>query len=829
MALPSVSAPANDRLAPLRHDIDFLGRLLGEIVKRQGGESVFDAVEFVRHTTLRLRQDYDAAHEAELLAWMNKLDLETTTQVIRAFTIYFQLVNLAEEVHRIRRKRYYESLPDHAPQKGSLEETALRLSARGVTPDEDKRFEEDVKLEIEALWQTDEIRRRKPTPVDEAENGLFYLDHVLFDRVPRTLEKLERRLNEFYGRKIHVPQVLQIGSWMGGDRDANPFVTHQITREVAERTRRMVLRKYIQAVDDLIGRCSLSSDFAPPLPKLLASLKGDLRRFPRHARSLEGRFLHEPYRQKLSVMKHRLQMTIDGKRGYASAGQFLKDAELVAEALAEVRSSLAAPVKFLCRQIRIFGFHMVSLDVRDNSQTIHAAFEARKQRALTPPTREVWQTIRGIKSIQQEVDPLSVTAYVLSMTHRKEDMLELLALVKRAGLYGKIDLVPLFETIDDLHRCHEVMQDLYQTPLYRNHLKARGHVQEIMVGYSDSNKDGGFFTSGWELYKAQINLTQVAKKAGVRQWLFHGRGGAIGRGGGPLNQAILAQPPGTVNGHIKMTEQGEMIYSKYGNPYIAERNLELVISAMIEAELLRDPVEPRAEWVEAVEAISGLSYKAYRQLVYENPDFASFFDQATPIHEIQELNIGSRPARRDSASTRIEDLRAIPWGFSWTQSRYTLPGWYGFASAVGQWLADTQANGQRLELLRQLYARWPFFKAQVDFMEMSAQKADMHIARRYAELVEDPRVRATIFDRIEQEHRSFTEVVKLITGQTEGLQNNKTLQASIRLRNPYVDALSYFQISLLKAWRQTGRSREDLKRAVLLSINGIANGMRNTG
>ena len=318
----------------------------------------------------------------------------------------------------------------------------------------------------------------------------------------------------------------------------------------------------------------------------------------------------------------------------------------MAEALRQARSSLSENVDFLCRQIRIFGFHMVSLDVRDNSQAIHAAFEAQKHGRWTPESREVWQTIRGIKSIQERVDPRSVTTYVLSMTHRKEDFLELLALVKRAGLYGKIDLIPLFETIDDLRRCHDVMRDLYQTPLYRKHLKARGNYQEIMMGYSDSNKDGGFFTSGWELYKAQINLTAAAKKAGVRQCLFHGRGGAIGRGGGPLNQAILAQPPGTVNGLIKMTEQGEMIYNKYGNPYLAERNLELVISAMIEAELLRDPIEPRAEWVETADAVSELSYKAYRGLVYENADFVTFFNQTTPIHEIQELNIGSRPARR---------------------------------------------------------------------------------------------------------------------------------------------------------------------------------------
>lgn len=887
-----------DKLTPLRRDIDFLGRLLGEVIQRHGGEKVYNAVEHVRHVAIQLREHFDPEEEKKLLQWMNSLDLTVTTEVIRAFAHYFQLVNLAEEVHRIRRKRYYESLPDHPPQRGSLEETALRLSARGITPPEiqkfvndlsiqivltahpteaqrqtvltkllrialllfrheqshltppeEKQFEEDIRGEIETLWQTDEIRRRKQTPMDEAENGLFYLDHVLFDRVPRTSQKLEEQLNQFYGRKIHVPAIVQIGSWMGGDRDANPFVTHAVTRQVVERSRTLALRKYIQAVDDLVGRCSLSADFAPPPSKLIASVRRDAKEFPRHARSLEDRFLHEPYRQKLSFMKYKLQMTIAGKKGYAHVGQFLKDAEIVYEALNQAGSTLAKRVAFLLRQIRIFGFHLVSLDVRDNTHAVHAAFEAVRARSFTPETREVLRTLREIKHIQDEVNPKSITAYVLSMTHGKDDLLELLALLKRSGLYGRLDVVPLFETIDDLRRCAGVMTELYQMPLYRKHLKLRGNVQEVMVGYSDSNKDGGFFTSGWELYKAQIQLTEAARRAGIRQRLFHGRGGAIGRGGGPLNQAILAQPPRTVHGRIKITEQGEMIHNKYGNPYLAERNLELIISAMIEAELLRDPIKPPGEWVEIADQLSELSLRAYRRLVYDDPDFETFFYQTTPIQEIQELNIGSRPARRAAGSTRIEDLRAIPWVFSWTQSRYTLPGWYGFASAVREWLGSDEdrrpttenRNGddqssvigsrssERIAVLQQMYRGWPFFKAQIDFMEMSAQKADMHIARRYAELVEDPAVRERLFSRITEEYYGVEEVIRQITGQTETLQNNPTLQTSIRLRNPYVDPLSYFQISLLKAWRQTGRTREDVKRAVLLSINGIANGMRNTG
>ncbi len=866
---PSAKIP--EKLVPLRRDIDFLARLLGDVIREHAGEDVYEAVEHARATTIQLRHKFDPEVEKKFLQWIRTLELPKATEIIRAFTLYFQLVNLAEEIHRIRRKRYYENLPDHAPQKGSVEEIALKLSARGITPPEIQKFinrlsveivltahpteaqrqtiltkllrvalllvdherakltppeeqvfVQQVRSEIDSLWQTDEIRRRRMSPADEAENGMFYLDHVFFDRIPRTLEKLERHLNEFYGRPISVPDVLRVGSWMGGDRDANPFVTHEITRHVAERAKRLALQKYFEAIDNLVGRCSLSAELAPPTPELMASLKNDAKRFPRHARAMEGRFLNEPYRQKLSFVKHQLGLMLEGRRGYGNAHALLKDVELVGNALRRSRAALVTDVDFLCRQIKIFGFHLVSLDVRDNSQSIRAAFAAKTPADRTPEIREVLKTIRAIRAIQDEVDPKSVTAYVLSMTHGKEDILELFALLQKEKLTGRVDVVPLFETIDDLRRCADVMAELYAHPPYKRHLKLRGNVQEIMVGYSDSNKDGGYFTSGWELYKAQISLTETAKRFGIKQVLFHGRGGAIGRGGGPLNQAILSQPPQTIQGRIKITEQGEMIHNKYGNPYIAERNLELILSAMIESELLRDPLKLNEEWSAAVDALSELSYRAYRSLVYEDADFVTFFNQCTPIHEIQELNIGSRPSRRVAGSARIEDLRAIPWGFSWTQSRYTLPGWYGFGSAVRQWGGD-------IKLLRQMYRQWPFFKAQVDFMEMSAQKADMHIARRYADLVEDKVIRERIYTRIREEYEWLREEILMITSEKETLESNPTLQSSIKLRNPYVDALSYFQISLLKEWRASGRTRDDLKRAVLLSINGVANGMRNTG
>lgn len=890
----NAGAPStSEKLAPLMRDIDFLGQLLGEVIRRHAGEAVYEAVEKTRRTTIHLRRAFDPKREQELLAWIRTLDVATSTHVIRAFALYFQLVNIAEEVHRIRRKRYYESLPDHAPQRGSVEEIALRLGARGLTPPdiqnalnslsieivltahpteaqrqtvlakllriamtliarersqttppEEEEFRRQVRAEIDALWQTDEIRRRKPSPQDEAENGLFYLDRVLFEGVPRTLEKLEDQINAFFGRPVRVPDVLTIGSWMGGDRDANPFVTHDVTYEVAARARQKVLKKYLDIVDDLAGRMSLSADLARPTAAFMKSMKPDMKRFPNLTAAVTRRFIHEPYRHKLYFIRQKLRQMQDGRAGYPDAASFLKDVEALSAALSRAGSALVRPVEFLARQIRTFGFHFVKLDIRDNAQSVREAWEAVRKRRHTPRTREVIDTLRSIRAIQDRVDPQSATAYVLSMTHDASDILKLLDLIRRAGLFGRVDLVPLFETIYDLQRSDSVMESLYLHPAYRAHLKARGMTQEIMVGYSDSNKDGGFFTSGWELYKAQMDLTGVAKRFGIQQTLFHGRGGAIGRGGGPLNQAIAAQPPGTIQGRIKITEQGEMIHNKYGNPLLAERNLELILSAMIEAQLFQEPSELNTEWIKAVEAISKAACDAYRSLVYRNPRFVSFFQQATPIQELQELNIGSRPASRAAGSNRIEDLRAIPWGFSWTQSRMTLPGWFGFASGVREWL-KTEERGERREegniasavslfsphftLLRTMYKEWPFFKAQIDFMEMSASKADMHIARRYAALVEDPATREPIVDAIVREHCALAQILRQITGERSLLEHNATLQSSIHRRNPYVDALSYFQISLLRQWRSSGRSREDLKRAVLLSINGVANGMRNTG
>ena len=457
-----------------------------------------------------------------------------------------------------------------------------------------------------------------------------------------------------------------------------------------------------------------------------------------------------------------------------------------------------------------------------------APHEELQSLTLSNRTEEMLATFRTAHEIQKKIDPQAIGSFILSMTRGKADVLSVLWLARETG-NDRLMIVPLFETIEDLKNASRVMTSLYEDSVYKNHLRALNGHQEIMLGYSDSNKDGGFLTSNWFLYQAQKDLTETANRHKIKQTLFHGRGGTIGRGGGPTNQAILAQPRGTINGRIKITEQGEVISSKYANPSIAERNLELVISAVLAATALETEFSPpkRKRWEEAMEELSESAYRIYRQLVYESEGFLEYYTQSTPIEEVSRLNIGSRPARRHE-NTKIKDLRAIPWVFSWMQSRQTAPGWYGFGSAFNHYLAMKSMVG--LALLREMYQEWPFFSALVDFMQMSMQKADIPIARHYADLVKNDSLRKNFFSRITKEFEATTQAILSITQQSEILENAYALQHSIRLRNPYVDPLSYAQVLLLKKLRESDpRHREDLERAVLLSINGVAHGLRNTG
>lgn len=915
---------AEDKLEPLHEEIRYLALQLGSVLVAQEGRAFFDLVDSIRRDAIRLRKRYQASLESELVKKIRSLDIEKVTKLIRAFTVYFQLVNLAEEKHRVRRKRAYES--EGVIQRGSIEHILQKIKqakipysefaammqdasieliltahpteaqrrsvfeklftidrllfereCRILTPRERKEIDQKVHEEITLLWQTDELRRRRQTVFDEIDNALFYMDEVLFEVLPTTLIRFQRLAGELYGNKFPFYPFLRFGSWIGGDRDGNPFVTHQVTREAIRRQKDIVLRKYIDTLGKMIEEFSQSVHLVGADPELEKSIQEDAARLPLFAEAMKEKSRHEPYRKKLSFLQRKLintlrLNTLESRRRtasdetieayYSNASEFRRDLEIILESLKKNKGAyLASKVEWIEAALDLFGFHFMKLDVRDNSNALEEAISEILEKAgwtkgrsfkqyleeekvellegllkkaphreletlsLSAATQEITATFHTIRDLRVNIDSKVIDRYILSMTRGLSDVLSVLWLALETG-NERLTVVPLFETIGDLKNCGKIMSDLYESPIYKKHMEALDFSQEIMLGYSDSNKDGGFLTSNWYLYQAQKDLTETAKRFQVKQTLFHGRGGTIGRGGGPTNQAILAQPPDTIEGRIKVTEQGEVISSKYSNPVIAERNLELVISAVLAVSLLDTKPSPKNKaWEEAMRGLSDEAHKSYRRLVDGTQEFLEYFLESTPIREISRLNIGSRPAQRKPEGG-LGELRAIPWVFSWMQSRQTVPGWYGFGTAVGEFLI---ARPSGLELLREMYRQWPFFRTLVDFMQMSTQKADMHISRHYAQRVQSEDIRKKYFGMILKEFDATVKAVLAITEQKEILDNAYTLKHSIRLRNPYVDPLSYAQVILLEELRRAPQRQAELERAVFLSINGVAHGLRNTG
>ncbi len=914
-----------ETLKPLRAEVRFLASMLGRVLIEQEGKSFFELVESIRQSAHELRSRYSPALEKKFFARIRSLDLDKLTRVMRAFTVYFQLTNLAEDKHRIRRKRDYENQGNIQP--GSFEDILQRIvrakvpaaqfenlmkelsielvltahptdaqrrsvfekifelerllfnqEFRILTPRERQAIEDRIYGQITLLWQTDELRRRRQTVLDEVDNGLFYLDEVLFDILPASIERFYELAGRAYKKKMTPRPFMRFGSWIGGDRDGNPYVNHAVTLETLRRHKDLLLRRYIETTGKLVQEFSQSRYLVGVSSKLLRSIEEDSRRLPLFAGATKARSLGEPYRKKISFIHRKLINTLrlnalqaERKTApdetieacYENPVQFCTDLELILDSLRQHKGEhLVRPIERLLLTLDLFGFHFARLDIRENAAdmaevTAEIAGVLREKRApyreldeaaknellleliasaphtgiarmkLSDKASEVMATLRAVQTIRSQNGTDAIRDYVLSMTHAKSDVLSVLWLACETGNAG-LQVVPLFETIEDLRQAPAVMQSLYEEPVYRRHLEKLGRVQQVMLGYSDSNKDGGFVASNWMLYEAQKELTRVAEKYRIKQTLFHGRGGSIGRGGGPANQAILAQPKGTIQGRIKITEQGEVVSSKYSNPHIAERNIELVSSAVVMASLLGPSAPPQiGEWEKLMAALSETACRVYQEFVY-NPDFVEYFTESTPIREVAGLNIGSRPARRRDAG-EIKDLRAIPWVFSWMQSRQTVPGWFGFGSAFN--LVVRTRNMAGLSAFREMYQEWPFFKALIDFMQMSTQKADMHIAGCYANLVKNPQLREKYFNWIKREFEDTVQAILLITQQEEILQRQYTLQHSIRLRNPYVDPLSYAQIALLEKLRGTRKpgDREALERAVALSINGVAHGLRNTG
>ncbi len=966
----TIGSATGSKDAPLRADIHLLGDMLGETLKRLGGQRLFEIEESVRGLCKELRTSHSAATERRLKRLLHSLSLDEAIGVIRAFSVYFQLVNIAEQHHRIRRKRFYEIHTPDQPQRGSLAETFLRIkqerrqleaprlrkqlqqaidrleiipvmtahpteAARRTLLEKHRRIadlltafddgalpqrkrdelQDQLAAEVESIWQTDEVRHTQPTVIDEVNNTLYYFDATLFDAVPTLIEELERSLDQYFpGAELgDGASPLHFGSWVGGDRDGNPFVTPETTWETVRLQQRLILRKYRNAIADLSRRLSESSRFAPSTAELQQSLERDGREMPSTAEEIMRRNPEEPYRQKLSFIYRRLGNTLERNQDLASAlrietkndlisirpalpiiaaltntekanngvyrsgSELWEDLHLVRDSLRARHAAYAArQIDRLMRQVRTFDLHLATLDLRQHSQRHTAALgeitqslglerdyaqmgEAERLSWLTDDlatprplvasdarysaeTTETLNVFRVTRRILDEISPLAIRNYIVSMTQEASDLLAVLMLAKQAGLIlyptqpsaaaltSRLMVTPLFETIDDLRRAPAIMNRLFENPVYRRLLAARGNLQEVMIGYSDSSKDGGILTSSWELYKAQERLWETARKHGIELRLFHGRGGTVGRGGGPSHEAILAQPPDTVAARIKITEQGEVVSSKYSLPEIALRSLELTTAAVIAASLSDESEHRRSieKWKEVMEQISDQAFEVYRGFVRETEGFYDYFSQATPVEELQHLRIGSRPAKRRPGSQSIDDLRAIPWVFGWTQSRHLLPGWLAVGTAIENF---TKAGPRKnLELLREMYEQWPFFHSTISNIEMTLAKADFQIARQYAARTANRSIGNRIFRMLEEEYQRTCRAVLQITGEKGLLATSPVLQRSIAVRNPYVDPMSYLQVELLARKRsgETGE-REKLLYAVLLTINGIAAGMRNTG
>ena len=934
-----VPAAASDKDAPLKEDIRLLGRLLGDVLREQEGDAVFNVVETIRQTSVRFRREADAGAALELDAMLKELSREQTISVVRAFSYFSHLANIAEDQHHIRRRRAH-LLAGSPAQKGSISFALKKLRAAGVprktvdtffqealiapvltahptevqrksildaehdiarllaerdtpqTPKERLANMQLLRSRVATLWQTRMLRYSKLTVADEIENALSYYRITFLRELPGLYDDIEDDIAVEYpnadGTVTPIASAyVQMGSWIGGDRDGNPNVNAGTMQHALARHATTILDFYLDEVHALGAELSVST--------LLVGVSGELEALAGQSPDASPHRSDEPYRRALIGVYARLAATarslgatnilrkeVGAAAPYPDAAAFVADLNVINASLAANHgAALARPrLATLRRAADIFGFHLASLDMRQTSDVhekvladlfaksgVEADYsslseeeretlllsELSQPRLLYSPfisysevTDSELAILRAARDIRARYGARAIRNYIISHTETVSDLLEVMLLQKETGLLrldadgnasGELMVIPLFETIPDLQRAAGIMGRAMALPLVRQLIAQQGQLQEVMLGYSDSNKDGGFLTSNWELYKAELALVADFRQAGVKLRLFHGRGGTVGRGGGPSYEAILAQPPGTVNGQIRLTEQGEIIASKFSNAEIGRRNLELLLAATLEASLAPQAENPQhtaqlAHFEGVMAELSNLAYKAYRHLVYETPGFTEYFFAATPIAEIAELNLGSRPASR-KANQRIEDLRAIPWGFSWGQCRLLLPGWFGFGSAIGAWINQAEGSkDERIATLRTMYAEWPFFATLLSNMDMVLAKTDLAIASRYAELVADHELRERIYKRITEEHGNTLQCLELITGNTERLAGNPLLARSIQNRFAYLDPLNHLQVELIKRHRALSTENkvdERVHRGIQLSINGVAAGLRNTG
>ncbi|MFM1764647.1 MAG: Phosphoenolpyruvate carboxylase [Pseudomonadota bacterium] len=937
VTIPPLKRPSRDNERPLVEDIRLLGRILGDVIREQESPEIYELIEKIRKLSVAFRRDADQEADKALKKLLKGLSGEHAVSVIRGFTYFSHLANLAEDRHHIRRRAIHERVGD--TQEGSIEVALQRLRWAGITPkiisqtlahsfvspvltahptevqrqsilsaerdiaellterDEIKARaavvnaakdaltpkelavnEQRMRARVMQLWQTRLLRFSKLTVADEIENSLSYYESTFLREIPKIYAALEEALGTH-----PVAPFLRMGQWIGGDRDGNPNVNAQTLQHALKRQADVALRHYLTEVHFLGSELSLSAMLVefPPAMKALAEKSPDT----------NAHRIDEPYRRALTGMYARLAATLKSLTGgdaarhavepqnpYTDSDSFLADLKVIKASLNSHHAKALAAQRLdpLIRAVEVFGFHLATVDLRQSSdqhekvvdellatariEKDYASLdEASKRtvlikllndaRPLRIPGANYSDHAQSELSIFEEARLARTTYgteairhYIISHTETVSDLLEVLLLQKEVGLMrgtlddnARVDLivVPLFETIEDLRNSAGIMREFYALPGIANLIQRSGAEQDIMLGYSDSNKDGGIFTSNWELYRAEVALVEdferLANSHNIQLRMFHGRGGTVGRGGGPSYQAILAQPPGTVRGQIRLTEQGEVIGSKYANPEIGRRNLETLVAATLEATLLQPTKTAPRHFLETAAQLSKASMDAYRHLVYETAGFNDYFFGATPIREIAELNIGSRPASR-KANQKIEDLRAIPWGFSWGQCRLTLPGWYGFGSAVEKFLDRPTDKEQKaaLALLQKMVKQWPFFKTLLSNMDMVLAKSDLALASRYSELVSDAKLRKRIFTAIEAEWHKTAEAMSLLTGEKHRLANNPALARSIRHRFPYIDPLHHLQVELIRRYRD-GKADERVRRGIHISINGIAAGLRNTG
>jgi phosphoenolpyruvate carboxylase len=928
--------------APLRRDVRSLGTLLGEVLREQAGDELFAQVEALRQGTIRRRdaESHGQQEEAErqaatALALVHSLPVERAVMLTRAFAFYFELINLAETNHRKRRRIALQLTGDAGRQRGSLEGTLREMRRVGISADEAlewlrqvlvtpvftahptevarrsvmfkrrrigeflaaldhipvpkqdvARLEDSIRAEITSLWQTDEVRARRPTVYDEVKMGLDYYDVSIFATLPALYREIAEAVKNSYELEIEtlaLPQVLSFGSWIGGDRDGNPFVTPDVTRDALQLARGHLLLYYQRQLDGMSDLLTTSAQQIAVSEALLVRLRDYVARVHTPESQIFGQLYEfEYYRRYVLCLKARIQRTIEAMErathagaalpvmpytlkqtqnrldklaqalpAYCSADEFVFDLETLRSSLADHRGLRIARalVDPLILQVRTFGLHLHTLDIRQHArihatalqETIRDTSGVSLPAELSDATASVLETFRVVAEIKSGCSPEAIRQYVISGASTVDDILTVVRLARLAGVRVEgsgrdpgLMPVPLFESIEDLRRAPEVCRELWTRPDYRKLLVSWDSWQEVMLGYSDSNKDGGMLTSTWEIFRAHRDLHAVARETGVKLRLFHGRGGTVGRGGGPTHRAIFAQPIDSFDGQLRITEQGEVLNFKYSDEVLAERNLELMIAASLDA-LSRPNARAqnghftgrlKPEWEAAFDELSATAFGFYREHILDDPDIVTYFEQSTPVAELEQAKIGSRPTRR-SASRSLTDLRAIPWVFGWTQSRLLIPAWFGVGFAVEEFIKRLGADGS-ITLLKEMAHEFPLFIDLLRNVELALGKVDLATARLYASLVGDEGVRERVFSLFADEFHRSVRALLAITGQSELLESNRVLAHSIKLRNPYVDPMHLIQVDMLRR-KRLGENTPEINRAIAATISGISAGLRNTG